>query len=73
LKPAKENGLSVSYVIRKAVEAEVLDPKLKTQAELWEELIAWKEKVDARLQRIETVSSTLEKIVKILEVSTSGR
>jgi hypothetical protein len=70
----KINGYNISDAVRMAIENQYLAPDMKTQAELWKEMLEWKDWVNKRLGEIVSLISeswklNQEDIKKLTEIS----
>jgi hypothetical protein len=70
----QKNGVSLSYAVRRCLEAEIINPKLPTQAELWNEMLNWKDWVNKKLGEIVSLISESWKlnqgdVKKLAEIS----
>jgi hypothetical protein len=43
---AKQNGYSISYLLRKVVEMEIISPDLPLQSQLWKDFLKWRGEID---------------------------
>jgi hypothetical protein len=67
---AKQNGYSISYLLRKVVEMEIISPDLPLQSQLWKDFLKWKESVN---QWQKEVKEILETILRSLATSAQSQ
>jgi hypothetical protein len=73
----KINGYNISDAVRMAIENQFLSPNMKTQAELWNEMLNWKDWVNKKLGEMISVikeswefqQSNFKKLLDFLENS----
>jgi hypothetical protein len=60
----KNNEYNISDAVRMAIENQYLAPNMKTQAELWKEMLQWKESINQQLKEVREILDTILKMVK---------
>ena len=51
---ARQNGYTLSYVVRRSVEMQVLNSALPLQSDLWKDFLEWRKDIHKSLERILT-------------------
>jgi antitoxin component of RelBE/YafQ-DinJ toxin-antitoxin module len=66
----KVNGYNISDAVRMAIESQFLSPEMKTQAELWKEMLEWKESVNQWQKDVKDILKIIARVVDKQDVQT---
>lgn len=61
---ARQNGYSVSYILRKIVEEEIVSPELPLSSDLWKDMLQWRNDINNILERLIDIIDKLQKDTK---------